>query len=86
MRDREILLIENGLLRAFSEVYDLRMAWYPEHEILMTAGCQDASREEVEEARRSLGIELTEINGLAYWRWVSDENADDVWGRMSGRI
>lgn len=82
MSEKEILAVENGLLMAFSEVYDIRLAWYPEFEILCTAGCQDISAKVVEEARRRLGIESIEIHGLNYWRWISEERAEDIWERI----
>lgn len=86
MSEIEVLATENGLLMAFSEVYDECRAWYPKYEILKTAGCQETPQEVVEEVRKRLGIESVEINGLDYWRWSSGERASDVWEEVSGRL
>lgn len=78
--------IEMSLARVFAEVYDFREAWYPEHEVLGSAMCRDADLEDVDRARRNLGIETTEIHGLTHWRWSSDRDPEIEFERKSEEL
>ena len=86
MRKKSIVLIENMLLRVFSDECNFQSAWYPAYEIIATAMCTDESKKKIDEARRNLGIESAEICGIMYWKWASYEKAEDVWKRVSAEV
>lgn len=81
-----IKLIEKDLARAFTEVYDISRAWYPKRDVLGTAMCLDCRESDIDLARQNLGIEITNINGLEYWKWTSGDNPEEVWELIDNGI